>query len=84
MYIEFRGDTPKAVKDSILGLPGFTGIAPYDPNRNVYDGRPGVMAETDPALGLDVLRLAEELMRSPFIVTADVQLIDFSFPPSLD
>lgn len=83
IYIEFRSDTPQAVKDSLMNRTVVTSIHPPG-YHSPYYGRPGVMAETDPALGLEILRLAEELMRSPAVITADVQLIDFSFPAPLD
>lgn len=66
IYLEFYMDTPAPDRDAVLAHPQIKSV------QRLTD-RVGVMVEVDPALGLDVLALAESWMQTPGVRYADVQ-----------
>lgn len=59
-------DTPAPDRDAVLADPQIKSV------KRLTD-RVGVMVEVDPALGLDVLALAESWLQTPGVRYADVQ-----------
>lgn len=66
IYLEFFMDTPSPDRDAVLAHAQIKSV------KRLTD-RVGVMVEVDPALGLDVLALAESWLQTPGVRYADVQ-----------